>query len=105
MPIDITIINFLNELKRNNNREWFQENKPRFQAIQSEAKGFYEEIKRPELIQVTYQDLEGETQTYKAEGLMAVCVQHEIDHLDGKLFVDYLSNLKRDRIRNKLEKN
>lgn len=46
MPVDISIINFLNDLKRNNNREWFQENKPRFQTVQLEAKGFYEEIKQ-----------------------------------------------------------
>lgn len=66
--------------------------------------GFYEIVKRPELIDVTFQNLQGDTQTIRAQGLMAVCIQHEIDHLDGKLFVDYISTLKRDRIRKKLEK-
>ena len=49
-------------------------------------------------------DREGQPCEFTAEGLLAVCIQHEIDHLDGRLFVDYLSSLKRDRIRRKLEK-
>lgn len=66
--------------------------------------GFYEEVTRAERIRVRAQDTRGETFEMDADGLLAVCIQHEIDHLDGKLFVDYLSNLKRTRIRKKLEK-
>lgn len=66
--------------------------------------GFYEAIRRAERIRVSALDADGEPFELEAHGLLAVCIQHEIDHLDGKLFVDYLSVLKRDRIRKKLEK-
>ncbi|HRY16169.1 MAG TPA: peptide deformylase, partial [Candidatus Competibacteraceae bacterium] len=66
--------------------------------------GFYETVRRAERIRVSALDLDGEPFELEAHGLLAVCIQHEIDHLDGKLFVDYLSMLKRDRIRKKLEK-
>lgn len=66
--------------------------------------GFYETVRRAERIRVSALDIEGEPFELEAHGLLAVCIQHEIDHLDGKLFVDYLSMLKRDRIRKKLEK-
>ena len=66
--------------------------------------GYYEEVERAEHIRVRYLDRAGEEQEQEFEGLLAVCVQHEIDHLDGKLFVDYLSEAKRQRIRKKLEK-
>lgn len=66
--------------------------------------GFYEVVKRPDNIRVRALDRNGETFELDAEGLLAICIQHEIDHLDGKLFVDYLSGLKRQRIRKKLEK-
>lgn len=66
--------------------------------------GFYETVRRAERIRVSALDIEGEPFDLEAHGLLAVCIQHEIDHLDGKLFVDYLSTLKRDRIRKKLEK-
>ena len=66
--------------------------------------GFYETVQRPQHIEVRAQDRQGEPFVMECRGLLAVCVQHEIDHLNGKLFVDYLSNLKRDRIRKKLEK-
>ena len=66
--------------------------------------GFYEKVCRAEHIRVRAQDEHGETSEFEAEGIEAVCIQHEMDHLDGKLFVDYLSNLKRNRIRNKLLK-
>ncbi len=66
--------------------------------------GYYEEVKRAEHIRVRYLDRNGEKQEMEAEGLLAVCIQHEIDHLDGKLFVDYLSEAKRMRIRKKLVK-
>lgn len=66
--------------------------------------GFYEEVNRPRRIQVTARDRQGKEITQELEGLGAICLQHEIDHLDGKLFVDYISPLKRQRIRRKLEK-
>ncbi len=66
--------------------------------------GFYETVERPQHIRVTAQDRTGQAFTLEPSGLLAVCIQHEIDHLDGKLFVDYLSSLKRTRIRKKLEK-
>jgi peptide deformylase len=66
--------------------------------------GYFEEVKRAEHIRVRYLDRDGRECEGEFEGLLAVCVQHEIDHLDGKLFVDYLSEAKRTRIRKKLEK-
>lgn len=66
--------------------------------------GVYETVSRAERIRYRAMDRDGNTVEAEAEGLLAVCIQHEIDHLDGKLFVDYLSNLKRQRIRRKLEK-
>ncbi|WP_432471441.1 peptide deformylase [Amphritea sp. HPY] len=66
--------------------------------------GFYEDVVRPNKVRLTAQDEHGESYTLEADDLLAVCIQHEIDHLDGKLFVDYLSPLKRNRIRSKLEK-
>ena len=64
--------------------------------------GYYEEVERAEHIHVRYLDRDGEQVEQDMEGLLAVCVQHEIDHLDGKLFVDYLSEAKRSRIRKRL---
>ena len=66
--------------------------------------GYYEEVERAEHIRVRFLDRQGAAQEMEAEGLLAVCIQHEMDHLDGRLFVDYLSQLKRNRIRKKLEK-
>ena len=66
--------------------------------------GFYETVRRAEHIRVRAQDKYGEFFEFEAEGIDAVCVQHEMDHLEGKLFVDYISTLKRDRIRTKLVK-
>lgn len=66
--------------------------------------GYYEEVERAEHVKVRYLDRDGTAREEDLEGLLAVCVQHEIDHLDGKLFVDYLSEAKRQRIRKRLEK-
>ncbi len=66
--------------------------------------GFYETVNRPRRVRVTALDRDGQQFTRELEGLLAICLQHEIDHLDGKLFVDYISPLKRQRIRKKLEK-
>lgn len=66
--------------------------------------GFYETVERPRAVEVSAMNREGQQFTERLEGLMAICLQHEIDHLEGKLFVDYLSPLKRQRIRSKLVK-
>jgi peptide deformylase len=66
--------------------------------------GFFESVTRPERIRVTALDRDGASFTLEPEGLLAVCIQHELDHLNGKLFVDYVSPIKRSRIRKKLEK-
>jgi peptide deformylase len=66
--------------------------------------GIYDKVTRAERIRVRALDRNGKSIEFDADGLLAVCIQHEIDHLDGKLFVDYLSELKRTRIRKKLEK-
>lgn len=87
---------------------------PEFDVIEEELQdyqegclsvpGFFEEVSRPRAIRVRARDPQGENFELEARGILAVCIQHEIDHLDGKLFVDYLSPLKRQRIRSKLEK-
>lgn len=66
--------------------------------------GVYEKVKRPERVTVSALDLEGKPFTLHADGLLAVCVQHEIDHLKGRVFVEYLSQLKQGRIKHKLKK-
>jgi peptide deformylase len=66
--------------------------------------GFYDKVERAETVMVTALDREGQRFTINASGLLAVCIQHEIDHLDGHVFVEYLSPLKANRIKNKLVK-
>jgi peptide deformylase len=66
--------------------------------------GYYDDVERAERIRVRALDREGRAFEADLDGLLAVCVQHEVDHLDGKLFVDYLSELKRQRVRKKIEK-
>ena len=66
--------------------------------------GVFEEVRRSEHIKVKALDETGKLAELNAEGLLAICIQHEIDHLEGKLFVDYLSDLKRDRLKKKLTK-
>ena len=66
--------------------------------------GYYDDVERAERIRVRALDRDGKAFEEDLTGLLAICVQHEIDHLDGKLFVDYLSELKRQRVRKKLEK-
>ena len=86
---------------------------PEIQALSGEQElqegclsipGFYEIVNRADRIRVSALDTKGNPFEMEAEGLLSVCIQHETDHLEGKLFVDYLSNLKRQRIRKKLEK-
>ncbi len=66
--------------------------------------GVFDEVSRPDLIHVRAQDLTGQAFELEAQGLLAVCLQHEMDHLNGKVFVDYLSRLKQGRIKTKLQK-
>ncbi|NLD54388.1 MAG: peptide deformylase [Burkholderiaceae bacterium] len=66
--------------------------------------GIYDEVERPDRVTVRALDRDGTPFTLEADGLLAVCIQHEIDHLDGKVFVQYLSRLKQSRIRAKLSK-
>ncbi len=66
--------------------------------------GIYDKVTRAEHVRVQAMNLDGETTEMEATGLLAVCIQHEIDHLDGKVFVEYLSRLKQARIRHKLLK-
>ena len=66
--------------------------------------GFYEELKRPSEIEISFQDVKGQDQTLIANGLLSVVVQHEMDHLEGKMMLDSISNVKREMIRKKLSK-
>ena len=66
--------------------------------------GIFDFVERAEKVACRYLDLDGEIRQIDADGLLAICIQHEIDHLNGKLFIDYLSPLKRQRLRKKLEK-
>ena len=65
---------------------------------------YYEEVERPAAVKVRYLDLDGRQHEIDAEGLLATCIQHEIDHLDGVLFIDHISKLKRDRVTKKFAK-
>jgi peptide deformylase len=66
--------------------------------------GYFDDVARAERVRVRALDADGRSFEEELEGLLAICVQHEIDHLDGKLFVDYLSEMKRQRVRKKIEK-
>ena len=66
--------------------------------------GFYEELKRPSSVEISYLDIDGERKLLSANDLLAVVIQHEMDHLDGKMMVDFISNIKREMIRKKLLK-
>ena len=65
---------------------------------------YYEEVERPAAVRFRYLDLDGQQHKIDAEGLLATCIQHEIDHLDGVLFIDHISKLKRDRVIKKFTK-
>jgi peptide deformylase len=65
---------------------------------------FYEEVERPAQVKVRYTDLDGQAHEVEANGLLATCLQHEIDHLNGVLFIDHISKLKRDRVTRKFAK-
>ena len=65
---------------------------------------YYDEVERPATCRIKFLDYDGNEQVLEAEGLLATCIQHEMDHLEGILFIDYLSRLKRDRVLKKLRK-
>ncbi len=65
---------------------------------------YYEEVERPKTVRVKYLDLDGKPRAIEAEGLLATCLQHEIDHVNGVLFIDYISKLKRDMVLKKFKK-
>lgn len=65
---------------------------------------YYEEVERPASVKVSYTDLDGKPQEIEADGLLATCIQHEIDHLNGVLFIDHLSRLKRERVTKRFAK-
>ncbi len=65
---------------------------------------YFDEVERPARCRVKYLDYNGESQVLDAEGMLAICIQHEMDHLEGVLFIDYLSRLKRERVLKKLKK-
>jgi len=65
---------------------------------------YYGEVERPDRVRVRFRDLDGATQEIEADGLLSTCIQHEIDHLNGVLFIDHLSKLKRDRVMKKFTK-
>jgi peptide deformylase len=83
---------------------WASEEKRTYEEGCLSIPEYYEEVERPDRIRFRYMNLQGETVEQEADGLMATCVQHEIDHLNGILFIDYLSKLKRDRVITKFKK-
>ena len=83
---------------------WSSEERSVYQEGCLSIPEYYEEVERPAKVGVRYLDRAGETRELAAEGLLATCLQHEIDHLDGVLFIDRLSKLKRDRVVKKFQK-
>jgi peptide deformylase len=83
---------------------WSSEEKRGYEEGCLSIPEYYEEVERPDRVRFRYTTLDGETVERDADGLMATCVQHEIDHLNGVLFIDYLSKLKRDRVTTRFRK-
>ncbi len=83
---------------------WSSEEKASYEEGCLSIPEYYEEVERPAKVRVRFTDLDGKLHEEEAEGLFATCIQHEIDHLNGVLFVDYLSKLKRDRVLKKFTK-
>jgi peptide deformylase len=83
---------------------WSSEEKSTYEEGCLSIPEYYEEVERPAKVRVRFTDLNGKVHEEDAEGLFATCIQHEIDHLNGVLFVDYLSKLKRDRVMKKFTK-
>jgi peptide deformylase len=83
---------------------WTSDNKATREEGCLSIPDYYEEVERPATVKVKYLDLDGKPQEIEASGLLATCLQHEIDHTNGVLFIDYLSKLKRDRVTKKFIK-
>jgi peptide deformylase len=83
---------------------WASEEKSSYEEGCLSIPEYYEEVERPAVVKVKYLDLEGKAREVEASGLLATCLQHEIDHLNGILFIDHISKLKRDRITKKFAK-
>jgi peptide deformylase len=83
---------------------WTSEEKGKYEEGCLSIPEYYEEVERPAEVKVKYMDLDGKSHEITAKGLLATCLQHEIDHTNGVLFIDYLSKLKRDRVIKKFTK-
>jgi peptide deformylase len=83
---------------------WSSEEKATYEEGCLSIPEYYEEVERPAQVKVKYLDLDGKAQEIEANGLLATCLQHEIDHLNGILFIDHISKLKRDRVVKKFTK-
>jgi len=83
---------------------WKSDEKSKYEEGCLSIPEFYEEVERPAQVKVKYLDIDGTEQEIEASGLLATCLQHEIDHTNGVLFIDYISKLKRDRIVKKFTK-
>jgi peptide deformylase len=83
---------------------WTSEEKATYEEGCLSIPEFYEDVERPAQVRVKYLDLEGREQQLEASGLLATCLQHEIDHLNGVLFIDHISRLKRERVTKKFSK-
>ncbi|KZL22002.1 Peptide deformylase [Pseudovibrio axinellae] len=83
---------------------WSSEEKSVYQEGCLSIPGVYEDVERPSEVRVSFLDIDGKQQEIEANGLLGTCIQHEIDHLNGVLFIDYLSRLKRERIVKKMIK-
>ena len=79
-------------------------NKKKFSEGCLSVPGFYEELTRPSAVEISYLDIDGKRKLLLANDLLAIVIQHEMDHLDGKMMVDFISNIKREMIRKKLLK-
>ena len=83
---------------------WFSPEKATYEEGCLSIPEYYEEVERPQAVQVKYLDLEGKPREIEATGLLATCLQHEIDHVNGVLFIDYISKLKRSMVMKKFKK-
>ena len=83
---------------------WASEEKSTYEEGCLSIPEYYEEVERPAVVKVKYLDLDGKAREVEASGLLATCLQHEIDHLNGILFIDHISKLKRDRVTKKFAK-
>lgn len=83
---------------------WSSDDKSTYEEGCLSIPEYYEEVERPAKVKVKYLDLDGKAQEIEADGLLATCLQHEIDHTNGVLFIDHISKLKRDRVMKKFKK-